>query len=174
MTDQNDCAGVTLSDIAELAENGSNFVGAVHVHVSAEEGLNGIDDQQMRPILRNRALDSFIGERQRSVAVVDHQHAAEICSGFDQSRLYRVAESVLCGLINYVEWLKRRHIRQRLSGGACGSQLHGKVGFAFARIALQNGQFAEGDVGIPQPADFGLLHVLHADHGNRREHRFTG
>ena len=62
--------------------------------------------------------------------------------------IYQTAED---GLVDHVEGLHALHVRQQLSVGAGSGKVHGKVGLALARIALQHAELSKGQIRLPKP-----------------------
>ena len=167
MPDQHDRAACALRDVAQLAEDRAHFVGAIHVDLRAEKCLHRIDDQQSCMVLPNGFFNPVVRKCELLVAVVNDEHTVKVCSRFQKAGLYRVAESILCSLIDYIEGIKRFCIRQFSVVCTGSGQLHGEIRFSFAGIALQDGQLAERNVRIPEPFDLCLGDVAHANHADR-------
>ena len=138
MPDQQNSAACSLRYLSQPHEDGAHFVCPVHVHIGTEIRLDRVDNDQSGVVLDNGFFNSFIGERQLHIAVINDQHPVKVCTRFDQAGPDRIAQTVLCGLVDYVEWLHSLHVGQQLSVGAGGGKMHSKVGLALARIALQH------------------------------------
>jgi MFS family permease len=67
------------------------------------------------------------------------------------------------GLLSDRVGLHALHVGQQLSVGAGSGKVHGKVGLALARIALQYTEFSKRKIWLPKPFHRGQLHVAHAD-----------
>ena len=160
---QQNSAARSLRYLSQPHEDGAHFVCPVHIHVGTEICLNRVDDDQSGVVLDNGFFNSFIGERQLHIAVINDQHPVKVCTGFDQAGLDRIAQTVLCGLVDHVEGLHALHVGQQLSVGAGSGKVHGKVGLALARIALQNTELSKRQIRFPEPFHRGQLHVAHAD-----------
>ena len=69
--------------------------------------------------------------------------------GFYQTGLDGIAQPVLGGLVNHLEWRQGFHSRQRSPGGAGGGKAQRKGGLALAGVALYYGYFPKGDIRFP-------------------------
>ena len=137
MPDQQNSAACSLRYLSQPHEDRTDFVRPVHVHIGTEICLDWVDDDQSGVVLDNGFFNSFIGKCQLHLAVVNDQHPVKVCTSFDQAGLDRIAQTVLCGLVDYIEGFQPFHVGQQLSVGAGSGKVHGKVGLALARIALQ-------------------------------------
>ena len=160
MPDQQNSAACSLRYLSQPHEDGAHFVYPVHVHIGTEIRLNRVDNDQSGVVLDNGFFNSFIGERQLHIAVINDQHPVKVCTRFDQAGLDRIAQTVLCGLVDHVEGL---HVGQQLSVGAGSGKVHGKVGLALARIALQHAELSKGQIRLPEPFHRSQFHIAHAD-----------
>lgn len=133
---------------------------------SESEGLDrthiGIPAVQ-KELLDDGFFNSFVRKCQLHIAVVNDQHPVKVCARFNQARLDRIAQTILGGLVDNVEWLHALHVGQQLSVGAGSGKVHGKISLALARIALQNTELSKGQIRLPKPFHRGQLHVAHAD-----------
>ena len=96
---QNSAAG-SLRYLSQPHEDGPDFVRPVHVHIGTEICLDWVDDDQSGVVLDNGFFNSFIGERQLHLAVINDQHPVKVRTGFDQPGLNGIAQTVLCGLVD--------------------------------------------------------------------------
>ena len=112
MPDQQNSAACSLRYLSQPHEDGAHFVCPVHVHVGTEIRLNRVDDDQSGVVLDNGFFNSFIGERQLHIAVINDQHPVKVCTRFDQAGLDRIAQTVLCGLVDHVEGFHALHVGQ--------------------------------------------------------------
>ena len=87
-------------------------------------------------ILPDSPLKSFIRKRQRLVAIVNDHHPVKVCPCFQKPGLYGITQPVLGGLVNHIERLQRFHVGERSAVGTGSRKLHGKIGLAFAGVAL--------------------------------------
>ena len=163
MPDQQNSADCSLRYLSHPNEDWTDFVRPVHVHIGTEIRLDRVDDDQSGVVLDNGFFNLFIGERQLHIAVINDQHPVKVCPGFDQAGLDRIAQTVLCGLVDHVEGFHALHVGQQLSVGAGSGKVHGKVGLALTGIALQHAEFSKGKIRFPEPFHRGQLHVAHAD-----------
>ena len=53
---------------------------------------------------------------------INHKHAVKVGFCFYQARLDGIAQPVLGGLVNHLEWRQGLHSRQRSPGGAGGGK----------------------------------------------------
>ena len=53
---------------------------------------------------------------------INHKYAVKVCGGFYQAWLDGIAQPVLGGLVNYLEWRQGLHSRQRSPSGAGGGK----------------------------------------------------
>lgn len=148
---------------------GPNLVGAVHVHVRAQEGLQRIEDAQLHVVFSDGTLYALIGKRQKTGSVVDGEHARQVSASLDQARLDRVAQAVFRGLVDHAYGLHGfLHAGQQSAVGAGGDDVHHRIGLALAGIAENRGQLAQRKIGIPQPVHHELHHVVQVDHVHGR------
>ena len=101
--DQQNSAACSLRYLSQPHEDGAHFVCSVHVHIGTEIRLDWVDNDQSGVVLDNGFFNSFIGERQLHLTVVNDQHPVKVCPGFDQAGLDRIAQTVLGGLVDHVE-----------------------------------------------------------------------
>ena len=144
MPDQQNSTACSLRYLSQPHEDRTDFVCPVHVHVGTEIRLDRVDDDQSGVVLDYGFFNSFIGERQLHIAVINDQHPVKVCPGFDQAGLDRIAQTVLGGLVDHVEGLHALHVGQQLSVGAGSGKVHGKISLALARIALQHTELSKG------------------------------
>ena len=149
VSNQHDCTACALCNISQTAEDGADFIGSVHIHISPKKCLYGVNDNQPCMIFPDCLFNPFIGKGQRRVPVINDKHFFKVCVCFHQSGLDRIAQTVLGGLVNDIERFKGFHSGKRLSVGASRRQTHGKVGLALAGVALDNRQLAKWDIGKP-------------------------
>ena len=110
MPNQQNSAACSLRYLSQPHEDGAHLVRPVHVHVGTEISLNRVDDDQSGVVLDNGFFNSFIGECQLHLAVVNDQHPVKVCPGFDQAGLDRIAQTVLGGLVDHVEGFHTLHV----------------------------------------------------------------
>lgn len=163
MPDQQNSAACSLRYLSQPHEDGPDFVRPVHVHIGTEIRLDRVDNDQSGVVLDNGFFNSFIGERQLHIAVINDQHPVKVCTRFNQAGLDRIAQTVLCGLVDHVKGFHSLHVGQQLSVGAGSGKVHGKISLALARIALQYTEFSKRKIWLPKPFHRGQLHVAHAD-----------
>ena len=163
MPDQQNSAACSLRYLSQPHEDGAYFVRPVHVHIGTEIRLDRVDNDQSGVVLDNGFFNSFIGERQLHIAVINDQHPVKVCTRFNQAGLDRIAQTVLCGLVDHVKGFHSLHVGQQLSVGAGSGKVHGKISLALARIALQYTEFSKRKIWLPKPFHRGQLHVAHAD-----------
>ena len=84
--------------------------------------LYGVKDNQPRPVLRDCLFYALIGEGKLPFGFVNHKHAVKVGFGFYQAGLDGIAQPVLGGLVNHLEWRQGLHSRQRSPGGAGGGK----------------------------------------------------
>ena len=135
--DQQNSAACSLRYLSQPHEDRAHFVCPVHVHVGTEIRLDRVDNDQSGVVLDNGFFNSFIRKGELHLTVVNDQHPVKVCTRFNQAGLDRIAQTVLGGLVDHVEGLHALHVGQQLSAGASGGKVHGKIGLALARIALQ-------------------------------------
>ena len=102
---QQNSATCSLRYLSQPHEDGAHLVRPVHVHIGTEIRLDRVDDDQFCVILDNGFFNSFVRKRQLHIAVINDQHPVKVCTRFDQARFDRIAQTVLCGLVDHVEWL---------------------------------------------------------------------
>ena len=93
--------------------------------VSVGEGTilyPGVKDNQTRPVLRDCLFYALVGEGKLPLGFINHKHAVKVGFGFYQAGLDGIAQPVLGGLVNYLEWRQGLHSRQRSPGGAGGGK----------------------------------------------------
>ena len=79
MPDQQNSAACSLRYLSQPHEDGAHLVRPVHVHIGTEIRLNRVDDDQSGVVLDNGFFNSFIGERQLHLAVVNDQLPVKVC-----------------------------------------------------------------------------------------------
>ena len=173
MPDQQNSAACSLRYLSQPHEDRTDFVRPVHVHVGTEIRLDRVDDDQSGVVLNNGFFNSFIRKGELHLAVVNDQHPVKVCARFDQAGLDRIAQTVLSGLVDHVEGFHALHVGQQLSVGAGGGKVHGKVGLALTRIALQNTELSKRQIPLILPQRIGLQRELSAWSGIAAEHLNT-
>ena len=159
MTHHHDGASRSFRNGGDIFQHGANLIGTVHINFPAEITLNGIEDHQPCAGLHDGSFDPFIQQSKRTGILCDVQHPVLICARFHQPGLDGVAQSIFRCLVDHIERLCGFHSGKRLPGGTGCRQAQRKGGLALAGIALNDGDLSEGDVGIPQPADFLQFHL---------------
>ena len=94
-------------------------------------------------IFPDSPLNPFIRKCQRLIPIVNNHDPVKVCACFQKPGLYRIAQSVLGGLVDHIEWFQRFHVWERSAVGTGGCKLHGKIGLALSGIPLQNRQFSK-------------------------------
>ena len=122
MSDKDNGAPGTLGNIGKAAEHGAHFVCPVHVGLFAHVRLYGVKDNQPRPVLRDCLFYALVGEGKLPLGFINHKYPVKVCGGFYQAWLDGIAQPVLGGLVNYLEWRQGLHSRQRSPGGAGGGK----------------------------------------------------
>ena len=87
-------------------------------------------------IFPDSPLNPFIRKCQRLIPIVNNHDPVKVCACFQKPGLYRIAQSVLGGLVDHIEWFQRFHVWERSAVGTGGCKLHGKIGLALAGVAL--------------------------------------
>ena len=149
VSNQHDSAPSSLCNVSQTAEDGTDFICPVHVHICAQKRLYRVNDNKPCVVLTDCPCYALIGKGQRCVPVINDKHSFKVCVRFYQSGLDGIAQTVLGSLIDDIERLKCLHTGQRLSIGASRRKAHGKVGLALAGIALDNCQLSKWDIGKP-------------------------
>ena len=139
----------SLCNVSQTAEDGTDFICPVHVHICAQKRLHRVNDNQPCVVLSDCPCYALIGKGQRRVSIVNDKHSFKVCVRFHQPGLDGIAQTVLCGLIDDIERLKGFHTGQGLSVGASRRKTHGKVGLALAGVALYDRQLSKGDIRKP-------------------------
>ena len=62
------------------------------------------------------------GEGKLPFGFINHKHAVKVGFGFYQAGLDGIAQPVLGGLVNHIEWLMRCHVGERLAVGTSGGK----------------------------------------------------
>ena len=65
-------------------------------------------------------LYALVGKGKPLLALVNDKNAVKVCFGFHKAGLDCVAQTVLGGLVNHIEWLMRCHVGERLAVGTSG------------------------------------------------------
>jgi len=106
---QHDSAPGSLCNVSQTAEDGTDFICPVHVHICAQKRLHRVNDNQPCVVLTDCPCYALIGKGQRHVPIVNDKHSFKVCFRFHQSGLDGIAQTVLCGLVDDVERLKGLH-----------------------------------------------------------------
>ena len=72
--------------------------------------------------LRDCLFYALIGKGKLPFCFINHKYAVKVGFGFYQAGLYGIAQPVLGGLVNHLEWRQGFHSRQRSPGGAGGGK----------------------------------------------------
>ncbi len=96
----------------------ARFMSVFFAHVR----LYGVKDNQPRPVLRDCLFYALVGEGKLPLGFINHKHAVKVGLCFYQAWLDGIAQPVLGGLVNYLEWRQGLHSRQRSPGGAGGGK----------------------------------------------------
>ena len=150
-------AGMNETELAEYARKKGLYIEQIKAWEDACMNANGGIAKEASRL--NRELKD--SEKERRKLEKELQRKGYVC--FHQSGLDRIAQTVLGGLVDHVEGLHALHIRQQLSVGAGSGKVHGKVGLALARIALQHAELSKGQIRLPKPFHRSQFHVAHAD-----------
>ena len=65
---------------------------------------------------------SRVGQGKLPLGFINHKHAVKVGFGFYQAGFDGIAQPVLGGLVNHLEWRQGLHSRQRSPGGAGGGK----------------------------------------------------
>ena len=69
------------------------------------------------------ALSMRSSERGKPLlALINDKNTVKVCFGFHKAGLDGVAQTVLGGLVNHIEWLMRCHVGERLAVGTSGGK----------------------------------------------------
>ena len=161
---QHDGAAGPLGDARQGVEGGAHLVGPVHVHLSAEIGLQRVQDQEPCTGGRDGVLDPGVGEGKRRLVLVHHEHPAAIGSRVLQPGLDGVPQAVLCRLVDAGHGLPAERLaEQGLASGQPGDDGHHEQGLPLAGVPLDDGDLAEGQVGVVEPVHLLPGHLAHVD-----------
>ena len=164
MPHQHDGAACPLGDARQGVEGGPHLVGPVHVHLGTEIRLQGVQDQEPRPGGRDGGLDPIVREGQRRLVLVHHEHPAAIGSRVLQPGFDGVSQAVLRRLIDAGHGLPAERLaEQGLAPGQPGDDGHHQQGLSLAGIPLDDGDLAEGQVGVVEPVHLLPGHLAHVD-----------
>ena len=150
-------AGMNETELAEYARKKGLYIEQIKAWKDACMNANGGIAKEASRL--NRELKD--SEKERRKLEKELQRKGYVC--FHQSGLDRIAQTVLGSLVDHVERFHALHVGQQLSIGAGSGKVHGKIGLALARIALQNTELSKGQIRLPEPFHRGQLHVAHAD-----------
>ena len=109
VSNQHDSAPGSLCNVSQTAEDGTDFICPVHVHICAQKRLYRVNDNKPCVVLPDCPCYALIGKGQRCVPIVNDKHSFKVCFRFHQSGLDGIAQTVLCGLVDDVERLKGLH-----------------------------------------------------------------
>jgi len=122
VSDKDNGAPGTLGNIGKAAEHGAHLVCPVHVGLFAHVRLYGVKDNQPRPGLPDSSLYALVGKGKPLLALINDKNTVKVCFGFHKAGLDGVAQTVLGGLVNHIEWLMRCHVGERLAVGTSGGK----------------------------------------------------
>ena len=80
------------------------------------------EPNQPRPVLRDCLFYALIGQGKLPLGFINHKHPVKVGFCFHQAGLDGIAQPVLGGLVNHLEWRQGFHSRQRSPGGAGGGK----------------------------------------------------
>ena len=149
MPHKNDGTACPISNGGNLFQHRSDFICTVDIHILADATLDRIEDHQPRTRFCDRFFNSLIRQRKRIAVLHNVENHILICTGVDQSRLDGVAQTVLRRLVDHMKWLGHLHAKDRFARRTRCGKAQGKCCFAFARIALNDCELAEGYVRFP-------------------------
>ena len=109
VSDQHDSAPGSLCNVSQTAEDGTDFICPVHVHICAQKRLHRVNDNQPCVVLTDCPCYALIGKGQRRVSIVNDKYSFKVCVRFHQPGLNGIAQTVLGGLIDDIERLKCLH-----------------------------------------------------------------
>jgi len=122
MSDKDNGAPGTLGNIGKAAKDRAHLVCLVHVGFVSHIRLYGVKDNQTRPVLRDCLFYALIREGKLPLGFINHKHPVKVGFCFHQAGLHGIAQPVLGGLVNHLEWRQGLHSRQRSPGGAGGGK----------------------------------------------------
>ncbi len=127
-------------------------------------GLQGVQDQEPRAGGGDGVLDPGVGEGQRRLVLVHHEHPAAIRPRVLQPGLDGVAQAILRRLVDAGHGLPAEGLaEQGLAPGQSGDDGHHQQGLSLAGIPLDDGDLAEGQVGVVEPVHLLPGHLAHVD-----------
>ena len=154
----------------ELLHQRPDAVRRIHVR-AAEVGLNGIEDAQPCAGAEDGFLDALIREGKLLFLFIDEVNAVDVRAELLQPRHDGVGEAILGVLDDDVGCGKIIDCtRQRVAARDRGRNRHGGGGLAIPGVALDDGDFAERDVRLPQPLDRLRNNVPHGNDFWLRHH----
>ena len=130
-------ASMNETELAEYARKKGLYIEQIKAWKDACMNANGGIAKEASRL--NRELKD--SEKERRKLEKELQRKGYVC--FHQSGLDRIAQTVLGGLVDHVEGFHTLHVGQQFSVGAGSGKVHGKVGLALARIALQHTEFSK-------------------------------
>ena len=129
---------------------GRTLVCPVHVGLFAHVRLYGVKDNQPRPGLPDSSLYALVGKGKPLLALINDKNTVKVCFGFHKAGLDGVAQTVLGGLVNHIEWLMRCHV------GGNGLRLVQAAARRRAKVVLPSPglpctmvTFPNGDIRLP-------------------------
>ena len=81
----------------------------------------GVKDNQPRPVLRDCLFYALVGEGKLPLGFINHKHAVKVGPRLLSSGLDGIAQPVLGGLVNHLEW-RQGFIPAAFPGGAGGGK----------------------------------------------------
>ena len=112
MPDQHDRTSGTMRHITKLPKDRPDFICPVHIDIRSEKCLDRIDNNELHAVLSDSSLNSAVRKSKLlTFTVINDQYPVQISSGFNEPRLYRVAQPILCGLVDNIKRFLNFHSR---------------------------------------------------------------
>ena len=111
----------------------------------------------------NGLPDAVIQHGEREIRLVNGVDVVQVRLGFQQPGLDGVPQTVLGSLVQDGKGFPSFPAGKCLSPAAGRRDPQGQGGLALSWVAMDDGQFSQGDVGIPEPAHRLYHYVLQRD-----------
>ena len=160
---QDDGAAGLIGHLGQAFHHRAHLVSPIHVHLLPQVSLQGVEDHQLGLGVPDGLPNAVIQHGEREIRLVNGVNLLHVCLGFQQPGLDGVSQTVLGSLVENGKGFLIFPAGEGQSPAAGRRDPQGQSGLALGWVAVNDGQFPQGDVRIPEPAHRLHRHILQGD-----------
>ena len=163
MPHQDDGTASLIGNLGQAFHHRAHLVCPIHVHLLPQVSLQGVEDHQLGMSVLDGLPDAVIQHGEREIRLVNGVDVVQVRLGFQQPGLDGVPQTVLGSLVQDGKGFPGFPAGEGQPPAAGRRDPQGQGGLSLAGIAVEDGQFSQGNVRVPEPAHRLHHNVLQGD-----------